>query len=157
MDQTLRVWIDGDGCPVVDLTINLAKKNGLPVTVVKNYAVKIESAYAEVISVDISRDSADYYIANHISTGDLVITQDYGLAAMVLAKRGYCLTQNGREITAMNIDFLLDSRHQSREARMQGKRGPKHKKRSEADNEDFSEAFEAFIKGLNASEGLSVY
>ncbi len=154
MNQTMRIWIDGDGCPVVELTIKLAKKNGLPVTVVKNHAVVIESTYADVISVDISRDSADYYIANHISTGDLVITQDYGLAAMVLAKRGYCLTQNGREITAMNIDFLLDSRHQSREARMQGKRGPKHKKRSEADNEDFSEAFEAFVNRLKRESSL---
>lgn len=88
----MRIWIDGDGCPVVDLAIDVAKKLDLPVTVVKNYAVHIVSDYAQVVSVDISRDSADYYIANQMTKGDLVITQDYGLGAMV-AKRG----QRGKE------------------------------------------------------------
>jgi len=136
----MRIWIDADGCPVVDITIVIAKKYDLPVTVVKNYAVKIESAYAEIVTVDIERDSADYYIANHLSVGDLVITQDYGLAAMVLAKRGFCLNQNGREITALNIDFILDSRHQSRVARTQNQRGPRHKKRTTSDDADFKKA-----------------
>lgn len=136
----MKIWIDADGCPVVDLTIAIAKEKNLPVTVVKNYAVKIENNYAEIVTVDIERDSADYYIANHMAVGDLVITQDYGLSAMALAKKGYCLNQNGREINALNIDFILDSRHQSRVARAQNQRGPRHKKRSVSDDNDFKKA-----------------
>ena len=108
----MRIWIDADGCPVVSQTIAIAKRSDIPVTVVKNYAIAFESDYAEVVTVDISRDAADYYIANHLAPLDLVITQDNGLAAMVLAKKGLCINQNGKEIHAANIDFILDSRHQ---------------------------------------------
>lgn len=136
----MRIWIDADGCPVVNLAIVIAKEANIPVTVVKNHAVKIENAYAEVVTVDVSRDAADFYIANHMLAGDLVVTQDYGLSAMVLAKQGRCLNQNGREINVDNIDFILDSRHHSRVARSQNQRGPRHKKRTSTDDESFKKA-----------------
>ena len=104
----MKIWIDADGCPVVNQTIRLAKKYKIPVTVVKNYAIHIESDYAEIVTVDISRDSADYYIANHLLPNDLVITQDNGLAAMVLAKQGNVINVSGRVINSQNIDFILD-------------------------------------------------
>lgn len=126
----MKIWIDADGCPVVQNTIKIAKKLSIPVFVVKNYAVKIESDYAQIITVDLSRDAVDYYIANHIQPNDLVITQDNGLAAMVLAKKGICMNQNGKTIDAANIDFILDARHLGRVARQQKQRGPKHKKRT---------------------------
>ena len=44
----MRIWIDADGCPVVNHTLKIAEKKRIPVTVVKNYAVVIESDYAEV-------------------------------------------------------------------------------------------------------------
>lgn len=144
----MRIWIDADGCPVVKNAIAMAKKANLPITVVKNHAIHIESDYAEIITVDISSDSADYYIVNHLSADDLVITQDNGLAAMVLAKRGKCLNFMGREINAQNIDFILESRHQSREARMRKQKGPKHKKRSPQDNIDFENALMLFLESL---------
>lgn len=87
IDNQFTIWIDADGCPVVNSTINIAKQNSIPVIVVKNYSVQLNSDYAKIVTVDIARDSADYYIANNINSYDLVITQDYGLAAMVLAKR----------------------------------------------------------------------
>lgn len=144
----MRVWIDADGCPVVSIAIEVAKKYALPVTVVKNYAISIQSEYAEIITVDISKDSADYYIANHLAEGDLVITQDNGLAAMVLAKKGFCLNQNGREINSSNIDFVLDSRHLGRVARQQNIRGPRHKKRTGADDAIFRNALIAFLSNF---------
>ena len=141
----MKIWIDADGCPIVNNAIKIAKKAGIQITVVKNHAIHIESDYAEVITVDISSDSADYYIVNHLSPEDLVITQDNGLAAMVLAKRGKCLNFNGRVIDGQNIDFILDSRHHSREARMKKQKGPKHKKRMPQDDLDFENALVAFI------------
>lgn len=142
----MKIWIDADGCPVVGLTITIAKRVGLAVTVVKNHAVCFESDYAEVVTVDVSRDAADYYIANHLEQMDLVVTQDNGLAAMVLAKKGLCINQNGREISTDNIDFLLDSRHRGRVARLQKQKGPKHKKRTAQDDEAFEEGLMALIK-----------
>ena len=141
----MRIWIDADGCPVVDETIVIAKHLNIPVTVVKNYAVTYESTYAEVVTVDISRDAADYYIANHIEPLDLVITQDNGLAAMVLAKKGLCINQNGREIHKDNIDFILDSRHHGRVARLQNQRGPRHKKRTPEDDRAFEAGLLAIL------------
>lgn len=147
----MRIWIDADGCPVVAETIAVAKAASVPVTVVKNYAVKIESDYAKIITVDVASDAADYYIANRLESGDLVITQDNGLAAMVLAKRGLCLNQNGKEITSLNIDFILDSRHHGRVARAQNMRSPKHKKRSKDDDLNYIEALNQFLKRMEGS------
>lgn len=136
----MKIWIDADGCPVVQSTIRIAKRLGIPVMVVKNHAVKIESDYAQVITVDLTSDAVDYYIANHLKPMDLVITQDNGLAAMVLAKQGVCMNQNGKIIDASNIDFILDARHLGRVARQQKQRGPKHKKRTLEDDLAFEKA-----------------
>ena len=107
--------------------------------------MQLKSDYAKIVTVDIARDSADYYIANNISTYDLVITQDYGLAAMVLAKKGFCINQNGKEITPSNIDFILDTRYHNKVSMMQNNRGPKHKKRSENDNLIYEKSLTEFI------------
>ena len=140
-NSKVKIWIDADGCPVVKTAIGIAKKKHYLVSVVKNHAVIIEDDYAEIITVDISRDAADFYIVNHMSTGDIVITQDYGLAAMVLSKQGQIINQNGRLITKDNIDLILDQRHMSRVARMQKGKYTKFKKRSKADDEAFIMAF----------------
>ena len=145
----MKIWIDADGCPVVKLATAIARKRQIDVTIVKNHAVEIESDYAEVVTVDLSRDAADYYIVNKLTAGDLVITQDYGLSAMVLAKGGRCINQNGKTIDTTNIDFILDSRHHGRRARMQNHRGPRHKKRTAEDDLMFEQAFEKLL-----SEGL---
>ena len=145
IDNQFTIWIDADGCPVVNSTINIAKQNSIPVIVVKNYSVQLNSDYARIVTVDIARDSADYYIANNISTYDLVITQDYGLAAMVLAKKGFCINQNGKEITPSNIDFILDTRYHNKVSMMQNNRGLKHKKRSENDNLIYEKSLTEFI------------
>ena len=113
VNTLFTIWVDADGCPVVEATINIAQKTFIPIVIVKNYSINIKNDYAKIVTVDISKDSADYYIANHMKQDDLVITQDNGLAAMVLAKKGYCLNQDGKEITTCNIDFILDSRYQN--------------------------------------------
>lgn len=146
----MRIFIDADGCPVVKLTMKVAIKNGLKVTVVKNHAVHIENpnpAFVDVATVDTTRDSADYYIANHMSAGDLVITQDYGLAAMVLAKNGYGMSQNGLVFTTFNIDQLLDRRHFNQEMRRKHKKhNSKFKKRTKEDDLKFESALLDFLK-----------
>ncbi|MBF4694974.1 DUF188 domain-containing protein [Fusibacter sp. Q10-2] len=141
----MSIWVDADGCPVVKLAINIAQKKGYPVRVVKNHAVVLTDDYAEIITVDISRDAADFYIVNHMGIGDIVITQDYGLAAMALSKQGKVINQNGRLITKDNIDFILDQRHLSRLAREQKGKSTKFKKRSKLNDEAFITAFENLL------------
>ena len=133
----MRIFIDADGCPVVNETVNIAKKSKIPVVIVKNYAHVINSAYAEVVTVDLSSDSADYYIVNHMEKGDLVITQDNGLAAMALAKEGIVINQNGYMIDNDNIDAMLSTRHINRELRQRGVYVSKPKKRVKSNNKKY--------------------
>jgi uncharacterized protein YaiI (UPF0178 family) len=90
-------------------------------------------------------DAVDFVLVNRVKPGDIVITQDYGLAAMVLAKRGLVMDQNGREYTNENIDQLLDSRHIAKKIRQAGGRMKGPKKRRKEDNENFERRFEALI------------
>ncbi|WP_430882580.1 YaiI/YqxD family protein [Fusibacter sp. JL216-2] len=150
----MKIFIDADGCPVVKNTIRIGIKYGLKLIVVKNHAVHIENTHpehVEVVTVDKSRDSADYYIANRLSPGDLVVTQDYGLAAMVMSKHGLAINQNGMVYSTSNIDLLLDRRHMNQEMRRKHKKHTsKFKKRTQKDNENFENALIDFIKGHKA-------
>ena len=86
-------------------------------------------------------DAVDFVLVNRVKKGDIVVTQDYGLAAMVLAKRGYAIDQNGRWYTSENIDQLLDSRHMSKKIRQAGGRLKGPKKRQKEDDEKFEKSF----------------
>lgn len=139
----MKIYIDADGCPVVDIAISIAREKNLDIVIVKNYAHVIENDYAEIISVDISRDSADFYIVNKLRENDIVVTQDYGLATMCLSKNARVINENGLIYTSENIEGLLNRRHLHRELRSQGKFHSKSKKRT-------SSLDKAFIKGLNS-------
>lgn len=130
MLHKMKIYVDADGCPVVDIAVSIAKEQGLQIFIVKNHAHNIEDSYATIVSVDISSDSADFYIVNHIGKGDIVITQDYGLAALCLSKKAYPINQNGLLFTEDNIDGMLNRRHIHRELRKQGKFHSKFKKRN---------------------------
>lgn len=147
----MKIYIDADGCPVVNLTVDIAKKYNIPVVIVKNYAHEIASSYATVITVDIEADSADYYIINHISKGDIVVTQDYGVAAITISKEAICITQNGMIISNINIDGLLHSRHMNQQLRKSKKHYSKIKKRTTQDNLKFEDQLRALITKHTAS------
>lgn len=141
----MKLFIDADGCPVVSISVEIAKRHGIEAFIVKNYAHEIESDYASVITVDKSLDSADYFIANHLERGDVVVTQDYGLAAMVLSRSAFCITQNSLVISDENIGRLLDNRYMNRLIRKRGGRGTHFKKRSPEDNVRFQNALDKLI------------
>jgi len=131
----MKVLIDADGCPVVDITIACAVKRDLPVLLVCDTAHYFEREGAETVTVSKGADSADFRLVNMISNGDVVITQDYGLAAMALAKRAIVLSQNGMRYTDKNIDALLLSRHTARKIRKGGGRlkGPPKRTKDQDD------------------------
>lgn len=142
----MKIYIDADGCPVVNLTVQIAKEYNIPVIIVKNYAHEITNSYATVVTVDIEADSADYYIINHIEKDDIVVTQDYGVAAITISKEAICITQNGLVISNINIDGLLHSRHMNQQLRKSKKHYSKIKKRTNQDNINFEHQLRSLIE-----------
>ena len=133
----MKIFIDADGSPVVSITVDIAKEFDIEVMIVKNYAHQIYSDYAEVVSVDVTNDSADYYIANRVNKGDIVITQDYGLAALCLTKQAIPINQNGFIFTENNIDGMLNRRYIHGKLRNEGKKHSNPKKRKPQDDLNF--------------------
>jgi uncharacterized protein YaiI (UPF0178 family) len=95
---------------------------------------------------DKGADSVDFALVNRVAAGDVVITQDYGLASMCLAKGARVLHQDGWEYTAWNIDALLFQRHASREYRAAGGRTKGPSKRKPEQDRAFSDAFEKLLQ-----------
>lgn len=140
----MKVFIDADGCPVVDITLRLCRKFSVSCLIFCDTAHEFHRDYAETFVFDKGADSVDFAIANRLTPGDLVITQDYGLASMCLSCGARVLHQNGWEYTRDNIDALLFERHESRKYRTSGGRGKGPGKRTSAQNN----AFEAALHGL---------
>lgn len=136
----MKIFIDADACPVVDITLQVAKKYGIEVVIVCDTAHFIERLGAETLIVQKGMDAVDFVITNKVQRGDIVITQDYGLAAMILAKRGRAINQNGFIYTENNIEQLLFRRHVAKVARKSGERLKGPKKRKEEDNIKFKES-----------------
>ncbi len=135
-----KVLVDADGCPVVDLTIAAAKRFGLPILLICDTSHIMQREGAETITVSKGADAVDFVLVNKVDKGDIVVTQDYGLAAMVLAKRGVPIDQNGRVYSEENIDQLLHGRHIAKKIRQSGGRMKGPKKRRQEHNADFENA-----------------
>lgn len=134
----MKILIDADGCPVVDIAIACARKRDIQVLLICDTAHFFEREGAQIVTVSKGADSADFRLVNMVEAGDLVITQDYGLAAMALAKRATVLSQNGMRYTADNIDALLLQRHTARKIRRNGGRLKGPPKRTKDQDEAFS-------------------
>ena len=141
------IVIDADGCPVVNLTLDIAQRFGVKCCVVADTSHSFDFGdKAEIITVSKGADSADFRIVNLIKSGDIVITQDYGLAAMCLAKTDCVLNQNGLIYSQNNIDSLLAQRHISKKIRRAGGRTKGPAKRTDEQDEKFSKALISILK-----------
>lgn len=145
----MKLYIDADACPVVKIAADIAKKYAVDVCIVldNTHSTQKYSEY-ECIVCDKGADSADLVIANLLKKGDVVLTQDYGVAAMALAKSCYAINQNGLIFTQENIDSLLFSRHIGKKLRQAGHRTKGPAKRTKADDDNFKRAFEALLEKI---------
>lgn len=141
----MTLYVDADGCPVTDIAAAEGRKRGIPVVIVADTAHSFARDGAICVTVDQGADSADFYIANRLCAGDLVITQDFGLAAMCLARGAFALRQDGLFYTADNIDALLSSRAEAGRIRRGGGRLKGPKKRTPADDAAFVAALCAVL------------
>jgi uncharacterized protein YaiI (UPF0178 family) len=104
-----------------------------------------EDGYSQVFIVDKGADSVDFALMNKIKKGDIVISQDYGVASMALGKKAYSMNQNGLEYTPENIDSLLHSRYVNKKIMNAGGRIRGPKKRDKELNDKFKRNFEVLV------------
>lgn len=147
----MRLLIDADACPVTGLAMGIAKEFGIWVTLVCDDAHEMHREGAETITVLRGEDSADFRLVNLLCAGDVVVTQDYGLAAMCLARGAHAISQNGLHYTGENIDGLLGQRHVTRKLRRAGGRTKGPPKRTAEQDKAFAAALrELFATALTA-------
>lgn len=118
------VYVDADACPVKREIIETCRAFGVRVVLVASHAHRMPEAGdgVDVVQVDRAGQSADLAIANRIGRGDVLVTQDFGLAALALARGAAVLSERGREYRPETIDALLASRHAAAKARRGGGR-----------------------------------
>ena len=142
----MTVFIDADGCPVVDITVRLSKQAGVECVIICDTSHVYEKTGARTVTVSKGNDSADFALVNMISKGDIVVTQDYGLAAMCLARNAVPISQNGMIYTDDNIDALLLQRYTAKKIRMSGGRLKGSAKRTQSQDEAFESALKELLK-----------
>ena len=147
----MKIFVDADACPVIDIVEDIATKYNIPVTLLCDTNHVLTSDYSEVIVVGAGADAVDYKLISICHRGDIVVTQDYGVAAMALGKGALAIHQSGKWYTNENIDQMLMERHLNKKARRASSRnhikGPR--KRTDEDDQRFAESFEKLLRKAN--------
>jgi len=149
MSFFMRILVDADACPVKKIIVRLAKQRSIPVTMLIDTAHELNDGYSTVITVDKEADSVDYALMGLLTREDVVVTQDFGLAAMVLGKSAKAVNQNGLVYTNDNIDKLLLERHIGQKVRRGGGRTKGPAKRTKEDDARFESALELLLSGVS--------
>ena len=150
----MTIYIDADACPVIRIAEGIARKHGIPVTLLCDTNHQLASDYSTIRMIGAGADAVDLALINLCRRGDIVITQDYGVAALALGKGAKAIHQSGRQYTDENIDGLLMERHLAKKARRSGKhhlKGPA--RRTEEDDRRFAESFEHMIQEALNDQG----
>ena len=151
----MQIFVDADACPVVAIVEKIAKEHNVPVTLLCDTNHVLSSAYSEVVIVGAGTDAVDYKLISICHKGDIVVSQDYGVAAMALGKGAYAIHQSGKWYTNDNIDQMLMERHLNKKARRSSHKnhikGPK--KRTAEDDERFAQSFEKIVLMAQQNEG----
>ena len=142
----MTIFIDADGCPVVDIAVRLAKQAGIECIIICDTSHVFEKQGVKTITVSQGSDSVDFTLVNMIKKGDIAITQDYGLAAMCLARGAVPISQDGMIYSDSNIDAMLMQRHTAKKIRMAGGRLKGPNKRKQEQNIVFEQNFTKLLE-----------
>ena len=142
----MKVLIDADACPEVDIAVRLCKEFDIPCLLLCDTAHQMHRDGAQTLVFDKGADSVDFALVNRATAGDLVITQDYGVASMCLAKGARILHQDGWEYTEYNISGLMEQRHAARKFRASGGRVKGPAKRTAAQDKAFASSLRALLQ-----------
>lgn len=150
----MQIFVDADACPVTRIVEQTARERGIPCSLLCDTNHVLSSDYSEIRIIGAGADAVDFALINLCHKGDIVVTQDYGVAAMALGKGAYAIHQSGRWYTNEKIDRLLMERHVAKKTRMgKGKhhlKGPA--KRTQEDDDRFREAFEKLVEMAGGKE-----
>ena len=141
----MKIFIDADGCPVVNITVRAAKRYGIECIIICDTSHSIHRKGVKTIIVDKGADSTDFRLVNLVSDCDIAVTQDYGLAAMCLSKKAIVLNQDGKRYTAENISGLLEFRAISSKIRRSGGRTKGLSKRTVQQDKEFEKSLTELI------------
>lgn len=150
----MQILVDADACPhqiqkiILELTESLKHK----CLFISTYAHFNSQDNKKFLYVDSSFQAVDMVIANRVAVGDVVVTQDYGLAALVLAKGGKAISTRGLIYSSHNIDQLLEQRHLMAKVRKSGGRYSGPAKINQEDLERFRRNFSDLLD-LHNKEG----
>ena len=154
-ERLVQIFVDADACSVVGIVEDIAEKYDIPTALLCDTNHILYSDYSEVIVVGAGADAVDYKLISICHKGDVVVSQDYGVAAMALGKGAYAIHQSGRWYTNENIDQMLMERHLNKKARRSSHKnhmkGPR--KRTEEDDVRFAQSFEKLILMAKSKEG----
>lgn len=142
----MKILVDADACPVKGIIVGVARQYRLEVTMLIDTSHELNDGYSTVITVDKARDSVDIALINLVKAGDLVVTQDFGVAAMALGKKARAVNQNGLIYSDDNIDELLFERHIGQKVRRAGGRTAGNKKRTREDDARFEKTFRSLVE-----------
>ncbi len=150
-----RVVVDGDACPVKAEIARTVRHNGATALLVSSHAhVLVPEPSVEVVTVDASDQSADLYIANVLTKRDILVTGDYGLAALGLARGSAVLTPRGKEIRESDIEGLLEQRHFSARQRRGGMRTKGPRAFTDDDRDRFQQKLTTLLRGMQENPDL---
>lgn len=143
----MKVLIDADACPVTGIAVDLCRKYSVPCILLCDTSHTIYKDGADTLIFDKGSDSVDFALVNRTTPGDIVITQDYGLASMCLGRDVRVLHQDGWEYTLDNISGLMEQRHIAKKHRMSGGRIKGPAKRTRQQDIAFEKAFQQLLQG----------
>lgn len=143
----MKILVDADACPVVGQIERVAEKYDIQVILLCDTNHILRSEYSEIKVISAGPDAVDFALINLCVKGDIVVTQDYGVAAMALSKGASAIHQSGRKYTQENIDRLLWERHIARKQRKASSRNHLKcsNKRTNGDNERFEGVLESMV------------
>lgn len=144
----MRIFVDADACPVKSIIVSLAKRYQLEVHMYFDTSHIYEDGYSKVITIDQGRDAADFALVNALTKGDIVVTQDYGVASMALTRGAHPIHQNGFLFTHDNMDYYLQTRYLNQKERKRSGHIKGPAKRTKANDEAFELSFDALIRKL---------
>lgn len=151
----MHIYVDADASPVIRIVENIARKYNIETTLICDTNHVLTSDYSDVVTVSAGADAVDFKLVNLCTRDDIVVTQDYGVAAMALSKGAYAIHQSGKWYTNDNIDRMLMQRHITKCAKRASSKnhinGPK--KRSNEDNIHFAESFEKLVLLAQTKKG----
>lgn len=136
----MKIIVDADACPVKDIIVKVAKEYSLQVLMLADTSHIINDGYSQVMVIAQGRDAVDIALINETHKGDIVVTQDYGVASMALGKQAFAMHHNGFLYDEDNMDRLMFERYLGQKVRRAGGRTKGPQKRNQEDNRRFEAA-----------------